>query len=194
MDRSYFSLTFMWESNKYREDTYHLQKSFSKFVMDRSCFSLTFMWESFAKVIFKVCHGQVVFFIDIYVRKLCKSHFQSLSWTSRIFHWRLCEKAINIGKIHTTCKSHFQSLSWTSHIFHWLLCEKAINIGKIHTTCKSNFQSLWKIDSWVVPSIQLDMKVHGTLWTASTPNSFFTSMSLYYQISQSFTMICHLIE
>ena len=36
----------MWESNKYREDTYHLQKSFSKFVMDRSYFSLMFMWES----------------------------------------------------------------------------------------------------------------------------------------------------
>ena len=165
----------MWESYKYREDTYHLQKSFSKFVMDKLYFSLTFMWESNK------------YREDTY-------HLQKLSWTSRIFHWRLCEKAINIGKIHTTCKSHFQSLSWTSHIFHWLLCEKAVNVGKIHTTCKSNFQSLWKIDSWVVPSIQLDTKVHGTLWTASTPNSSFTSMSLYYQISKSFTMICHLIE
>ena len=85
-DRLYFSLTFMWESYKYREDTYHLQKSFSKFVMDKSYFSLTFMWESNK------------YREDTY-------HLQKLSWTSRIFHWRLCEKAINIGKIHTTCKS-----------------------------------------------------------------------------------------
>ena len=63
-DKSYFSLTFMWESNKYREGTYNLQKSFSKFVIDKSYFSLTFIWESnkyrkgpLTKVIFKVCHG-----------------------------------------------------------------------------------------------------------------------------------------
>ena len=62
--------------------------------------------------------------------------------TSCIFHWRLCEKAIYVGKIHATCKSHFQSLSWTSRIFHWCLYEKAINIGKIHASCISHFQSL----------------------------------------------------
>ena len=62
--------------------------------------------------------------------------------TSRLFHWPLCEKAINTGKIQTTRKIHFQSLSWRSRIYHWRLCENAINIGKIHATCISHFQSL----------------------------------------------------
>ena len=146
-DKSYFSLTFMWESNKYRKDTYHLQKSFSKFVMDGSYFSLTFMWES-------------------------NKYREDTYYLQKSFSKFVMDK------------------SYFSLTFVW----ESNKYRKIHTTWKSNFQSLWKIDSWVVPSIQLDTKVHGTLWTASTPNSSFTSMSLYYQISQSFTMICHLIE